>query len=157
MVTDKGIVPVKGGQYKLLSDDQARDLDQATVELLNDIGVKVMHTEALELMEARGCVVEFEKQVVKIPEEVFRKYLAIAPGNVPLYGRDPKYDVPLDDSDNVFTLGGAGALNYLDLDGVRKPSTMKALEDFTRLEDTLANYDIAHFLLTPQDIPHQRH
>ncbi len=157
MVTDKGIIPVKGGQYKLLSDDQIRDLDQATVELLNDVGVKVMHPEALELIEANGCSVDFENQVVKIPEEVFRKYLAMAPSKVPLYGRDPKYDIPLDDSDNVFTLGGAGALNYLDLDGVRKPSTMKALEDFTRLEDTLANYDIAHFLLTPQDIPQQGH
>ena len=32
-----------------------------------------------------------------------------------------------------------------------------ALEDFTRLEDTLENMDIAHFLLTPQDIEQQGH
>ena len=157
MITENGIVPVKGGQYKLLSEDQLHDLHIATGEVLNDVGIKVMHHDALDLMKGNGCVVDFDTRVVKIPEDVLMKYIGMAPGEITLYGRDPKYDLVLNASDDVYVMGGAGALNYLDLEGSRRPSTMKALEDFTRLEDTLKNMDIAHFLLTPQDIEQKGH
>jgi trimethylamine--corrinoid protein Co-methyltransferase len=157
MITDKGITPAKGGQYKLLSGEQVEDLHNATMEVLNDVGVKIMHTEALELMQSKGCKVNFDNQIVKIPEDVLMKYLKMAPDAFCLYGRDSKYDIHLNASDDVYSLGGAGALNYIDLDGVRKPSTIKALENFTRLENTLENLDIAHFLLTPQDIEQEGH
>ena len=157
MVTENGIVPVKGGQYKLLSNGQIRDLHNATMEVLSEVGIKIMHHDALELMKGNGCSVDFAARVVKISEDVLMKYLKMAPSEIRLYGRDPKYDVALSDSDDVYVMGGAGALHYIDLDGRRRPSTMKSLEDFTRLEDTCENMDIAHFLLTPQDIEQKGH
>ncbi len=157
MITENGIVPIKGGQYKLLNEDQVKVLDNASMDVLDVVGVKVMHEEALELMKANGCKVDFDEQVAKIPEEVLMKYVAMAPTEVTLYGRNSMYDLTLDDSDDVYVMGGAGALHYIDLDGVRKDSTIKALEDFTRLEDTLEYMDIAHFLLTPQDIEQKGH
>ncbi len=57
----------------------------------------------------------------------------------------------LDDSDNVFVMGGAGAVNTLGLDGILRPSTIRDMGDLTRLEDTLENMDIAHFLVIPSD------
>ncbi|MCX5636933.1 MAG: trimethylamine methyltransferase family protein [Planctomycetota bacterium] len=157
MITENGIVPIKGGQYKLLDDSQIKDLHNATMDVLGQVGIKLMHNEALDLMKGVGCKVDYDKQIVKISENVLMKYVKMAPSEICLYGRDPKYDVHIDNSDNVYSLGGAGALNYIDLDGQRKLSTMKALEDFTRLEDTLENLDIVHFLLTPQDIEQRRH
>ena len=157
MITKDGIVPAKGGQYKLLSEDQLQDLHNATMEVLNEVGIKLMHPDALELMKANGCIVDFDAQLVKIPENVLMKYLGMAPDEITLYGRDPKYDVALNATNDVYVMGGAGALNYLDLEGERKPSTMQALENFTRLEDSLENMDIAHFLLTPQDIEQKGH
>ena len=64
-----------------------------------------------------------------------------------------KYDIRLDASSDVYVMGGAGALHVIDLDGTRRLSTLQDLRDLTRLEDTLENMDIAHFLVTPQDIP----
>ena len=157
MVTKDGIVPVKGGQYRLLSDDQIQDLHHATIEVLHDVGMKVMHNDALDLMKGNGCIVDYDTQVVKIPEEVLMKYVNMAPSEITLYGRDPKYDLFLNASNDVYSMGGAGALNYIDLDGRHTPSTMKALEDFTCLQDTLKNLDIAHFILTPQDIDQRGH
>ena len=153
MVTKEGVVPVKGGQYKVLSEDQIGDLHNTTVEILNEIGIKMLHRKGLEIMESNGCRIDHRTQVVKIPEDVLMKFLRKAPNRITLCGRDPQYDVPLDDSDNVYVMGGAGALNVLDMEGNHRPSTMKDLEDLTRLEDTLENMDIAHFLVTPQDIP----
>ena len=142
MITEKGIVPVKGGQYKVLSEKQIEDLHRATVQVLEDVGVKILHQEALELMRTNGCRVDFDQQVAKIPEDVMMKHLELAPTQVTLYGRDPKYDLTVDDSDNCHVMGGAGALHYIDLDGNRRESTLAALEDFTRLEDTCQNMDI---------------
>lgn len=123
MVTEKGIVPVKGGQYKLLSEDQLKELHKATVELLNEVGIKLLHREAREIMDANGCKVNHDEEVVKMPEDVLMKFLKKAPSKIKLCGRDPKYDILLDDSDDCYVMGGAGALNVLGLDGNRRPAT----------------------------------
>ncbi|KKM00515.1 hypothetical protein LCGC14_1803660 [marine sediment metagenome] len=153
MITSSGVVPVKGGQTKVLSGDQIIDLHAATVEILEEIGIKVLHNDALEIMEGNGCIVDHDKKIVKVPEDVLMKFVEKAPSEIMLCGRDPKYDVRLDASDNVYVMGGAGALHVIDLEGNYRPSTLQDLRDLTRLEDTLENMDIAHFLVTPQDIP----
>ena len=52
MITGNGVVPVKGGQTRVLSDEQIIDLHAATVEILEEIGIKVLHNDALEIMAA---------------------------------------------------------------------------------------------------------
>ncbi len=151
MITEKGVVPVKGGQFKVLSGEQVKDLHRATVEVLENIGIKNLHDDAREIMQGNGCLVDHDSRIVKIPESVLMNNLAKAPSTIMLYGRDPKYNVELDDSDNVYVMGGAGAVQTLGLDGVLRPSTTKDMEDLTRLEDTLGNMDIAHFLVIPSD------
>ncbi len=153
MVTSEGILPVKGGLLKVLNEEQIETLHEATVELLHDVGIKMLHTQALDIMRGCGCKTDSDEKIVKIPEEVLEKYLAKAPSEIALFGRDSKYDITLTPSNDVFVMGGAGALNVLDLDGRHRPSTLQDLRDLTRLEDTLEHMDIAHFLVTPQDIP----
>lgn len=75
MITEKGIVPAKGGQYKLLSNNQLKALHNATMEVLSEVGIKIMHNDALEMMKGNGCDVDYDKQVVKIPEDVLTKYV----------------------------------------------------------------------------------
>ena len=149
MITDKGVVPIKGGQFKVLSDEQIEKLHVATMEVLENVGIKNLHDEAREIMQEKGCEVDHDKKIVRIPRSVLMEYIKKAPTKITLYGRDPKYDVHLDDSDNVYVMGGAGAVHTLGLDGVLRSSTMKDMEDFTRLEDSLENMDIAHFLVIP--------
>jgi trimethylamine--corrinoid protein Co-methyltransferase len=151
MITEKGVIPVKGGQFKILSGDQVEELHKATLEVLENVGIKNLHGQAREIMKEKGCEVDHDKEIVKIPRSVLMENLKKAPTNITLFGRDPKYDVHLDDSDDVYVMGGAGAVTTLGLDGKLRPSTMKDMEDFTRLEDTLENMDIAHFLVIPTD------
>ena len=153
MITEQGIVPIKGGQVKILNDVQIQSLHNATLQLLEEVGIRLLHSGALEIMDANRCKVDFEKKIVKIPADVLMKFLKKAPSEIHLYGRDPKYDVNLNPTDDVYVMGGAGALHVVDLDGNYRPSTLEDLRDMTRLEDTLENMDIAHFLVTPQNIP----
>jgi len=151
MITEKGVIPIKGGQNKILTKEQIFDLHKATIEVLENIGIKNLHNNAREIMKEKGCEVNHKEKIVKIPESVLMEHLKKAPSEIMLYGRDPKYDVALDNSDNVYVMGGAGAINTLDLEGNLRPSTMQDLKNFTRLEDTLKYMDIAHFLVIPTD------
>ena len=146
---------LKGGQLKVLTEEQIHEVHLATLEVLNEVGIKVAHRKALEIMADFGCKVDFDKEIVKIPEHVLGKALQSAPSQITLYGKSPEFDVVLNDTNTVYTMGGAGALWVLDLDGNRRPSTLKDLEDLTRLQDVLENMHIAHFLVTPQDIPQE--
>jgi len=102
-------------------------------------------------MESCGCIVDNDTQIVKIPEDVLMKYIKMAPAKIGLYGIDKRYDIMLDDSDDVYVMSGAGSINVLDMDGCMRPSTMKDLEDLTRLKLNLENMDIEHFLVIPLD------
>jgi len=59
MVTENGIVPVRGGQTCVLDEGQIEQLHSATIEVLNEVGIRMLHDEALEIMGAHGCVVDF--------------------------------------------------------------------------------------------------
>ncbi|MQY59260.1 MAG: hypothetical protein GH144_06605 [Clostridia bacterium] len=143
---------LKGGQYKVLTDDQIKHIHEATLEVLGDIGVRVEYRPALELMADCGCNVDFDKRIVTIPEYVLRKALQSAPSRFTLYGRKPEFNIQVN-TQNVYTIGGSSALFVLDLDGKRRPATLQDLVDLTRLQDALENLHIMHGIVNPQDIP----
>lgn len=146
---------LKGGQLKVLSEEDIYQIHIATLEVLEEVGVKIEHRPALELMADNGCKVDFDKQIVKVPEYVLKKALESAPSRITLYGKKRDFDVVLDDANTVYTMGGAGAIRVLDLDGKRRSATLRDLVDLTRLQDVLENMHIAHFLVLPQDIPQE--
>lgn len=139
------------GQYKVLSDSDLHDIHVATLEVLEEVGVRVEYRPALELMADCGCRVDFESRIVQIPEHVLMKALATAPSSFTLCGRTPEFDVKVD-TEGIYTIGGSSALSVLDLDGQYRPATRQDLADLTRLQDALGNLHIMHAIVNPQDI-----
>lgn len=146
------IQELKGGQYKVLTDDQIKDIHEASLEVFAEVGVRVEYRPALELMASCGCNVDFDEKIVKIPEYVLRKALQSVPSRFTLYGRKPEFDVQVN-TQNIYTIGGSSALFVLDLDGKRRPATLQDLVDLTRLQDAMENLHIMHGIVNPQDIP----
>jgi trimethylamine:corrinoid methyltransferase-like protein len=50
---------LKGGQYKVLDDSELYDIHLATLEVLEEVGVRVEYKPALKLMADCGCRVDF--------------------------------------------------------------------------------------------------
>ena len=46
MIAGNCIVPVKGGQHKVLSKDKIELIDKSTIDILKNIGIKNMHSGA---------------------------------------------------------------------------------------------------------------
>lgn len=145
---------LRGGQYKVLTDEQIAAVHLATLEVLEEVGVRVEHRPALEIFRDCGCEVDFQERVVKIPEHVLKGALSTCPSRFTLYGRTPEFDVKVD-TQSVYTIGGSSALFVLGLDGQRRPAALKDLEDLTRLQDALENLHIMHGIVNPQDIPQE--
>jgi trimethylamine---corrinoid protein Co-methyltransferase len=145
---------LRGGQLSFLSPDGVADIHAAVTEVLEEVGVRIPHRPALEVMEAHGCRVDFERSVVRTPESVLRRCLAGAPSSFTLYARDPGWDVRVDRR-SVHTIGGSSALFVVGLDGRRRPATLRDLADLTRLQDSLENLDVMHGIVNPQDIPQE--
>ena len=148
------ICGLKGGQYKVLTDDQLHDIHIATLEVLQEAGVRVEHKPALEIFRDNGCRVDFKERIVKIPEHILNKAISTCPSHFTLYGKTPEFDVKVN-TQNVYTIGGSSALYVLDLDGKHRPATLKDLENLTRLQDALENLHIMHGIVNPQDIPQE--
>jgi len=142
---------LKGGQYKVLSDSELYDIHLATLEVLEEVGVRVEYKPALELMADNGCRVDFSSRIVQVPEHVLKKALSTAPCRFTLYGKTKEFDVKVD-TQGVYTIGGSSALFVLDLDGNHRPAALKDLADLTRLQDALENLHIMHAIVVPQDI-----
>ena len=142
---------LRSGQYKVLSDSDLHDIHLATLEVLEETGVRVEYRPALELMADHGCRVDFDSRIVQIPEHVLKKALSTAPSFFTLYGKTPEFDVKVD-TQGIYTIGGSSALFVLDLDGQRHTATRKDLEELTRLQDALENLHIMHAIVIPQDI-----
>jgi trimethylamine--corrinoid protein Co-methyltransferase len=145
---------LRGGQLAFLNPDGIDSIKSAVLEVLDEVGVRMDHRPALEMLEAAGCRVDFTKNTVRIPEHVLRRCLASAPSRFTLFARDPAWDVRVDRR-NVYTIGGSSALNVVDLDGVRRPATLKDLAELTRLQDALENLHVMHGIVNPQDIPQE--
>jgi len=139
------------GQYKVLSDSDLHDIHIATLEILEEVGVRVEYRPALELMADSGCKVDFDSRIVQIPEHILRRALSTAPSFFTLCGKKPEFDVKVD-TQRIYTIGGSSALFVLDLDGNRHPATRKDLVELTRLQDALENLHIMHAIVVPQDI-----
>lgn len=144
---------LKGGQFKVLSDDDMDRIHLAVLEVMQDVGIKVEHEEALKIYADNGCDVDFKNKVVKMPEHVLMGALSTCPTRFTLHGKTSEYDVRVT-TDDVYTIGGSSALDVLDLeDGHRRPATLQDLNDFTRLLDAMENLHIMHAIVVPQDIP----
>lgn len=60
---------------RFLNREEMGKIHLTALEILATVGMKVDHIEALEYLENVGCKVNWEKRVVKIPEDITQKYV----------------------------------------------------------------------------------
>ena len=137
---------------QFLTQTQVENLHQAILRVLWETGVRVEWRPALEIYAGAGCKVDFEHQIVQIPERVLEQALKTAPARFSLHGTSPADEIHVTLND-IYTIAGSSALNVLDLEGWHRPATLQDLADFTRLIDALENANIMHAMVIPQDVP----
>jgi trimethylamine--corrinoid protein Co-methyltransferase len=116
---------------KYLSDDHIEAIHQASLKLLEDVGMEViLNTEALEIFARAGARVEGER--VRIGREVVEEALRRAPPEFVLNARNPAHSVRFGGNWIVFGPVG-GPPNCSDMDRGRRPGTFEDSCNFIRL------------------------
>jgi len=139
---------VKGGQVKVLRNDQIADIHDASVSVLERTGVVVKEEEALKILDEAGAFVDFKKQHVRIPRYLVKEAINKCPSGFTLYGRNPKHLVRLEDNKVHFGMAGVPP-NVIDLDGKRRGATWEDVKNFFILSEGLENIHVADFAVWP--------
>ena len=75
-------------KLKMLSDDHIRTIHSGTIDILENTGIKVESERALKIFEEHGCNVDFEKEIVKIPDKVIEESINSCPDQFLIRSRD---------------------------------------------------------------------
>lgn len=127
-----------GGQYRPLSEADLKDIYQTALRLLSDLGMGEVPDRLRDDLVAAGAIAT-DNGRVSFPNALVEDAIAMSAKTFVLHGRDPDRSIEVGGDKVYFGTGGA-AVNTLDMEtGLYRPSTLKDLHDFTRLQDTLDN------------------
>jgi len=147
---------LKGGQLRFLTRGQVEKIHAATLEVLEDVGLRTASKQILEVFSKAGAEVDQKDRRVRIPQHLVDESLRKAPKQIVLCGRNPDYDILLEDSRVYFGLGGTPTPFIRDLEtGENRRPTKKDFADATRLGDALPNMSFLMTIAGAFDVPYE--
>ena len=142
--------------YELVSPEGIERLHDASMTILEEVGVEVRDAEAVALWRAAGARIEGMR--VRIPRELAMETLAKAPAQFTQHARNPKRSVTIGGNHTVFapTYGSPFVRGF---DNERRYGTLDDLETFVKLAYMAPMLDHSGGVICePVDVPvPQRH
>jgi len=140
-------------KLELLSPEDVRQIHEATLDVIESVGVKFHSQNALDVLEANGASVDRETTVAKIPGAVVEKALSTAPHEFTLAARNPEYDLPLDGEHVYISSDGCGVFARDAATGAVRASRKQDLVDCARVVQALDNVSATSAVVSAQDCP----
>ena len=144
---------MKPACFEVLSGSEIDRIDAATMDILENVGLRVDLARARDAFRDEGARVDESDASVRIPEKLVRSALERAPQRFTLYGADPTRQLEIGgDRVNFAALGTP--TNIVDTaTGQLRPTTLEDLRDHLRLIDALDHIDNSQMDVWPNDIP----
>jgi trimethylamine--corrinoid protein Co-methyltransferase len=141
---------------EVMDEEQVRKLDDASMSILEEVGVVFRDDIALEDWRKAGAKVVGE--TVYLDREMVRELIATIPSDFTYHARNPANNIPLGGKRSMF-VPMTGAPFLRDLDDVRRNPTLDDLAMFHKLAHmSPALHSSAHHIVEPYDHPiSQRH
>jgi trimethylamine--corrinoid protein Co-methyltransferase len=138
---------------KLLTQDQVRRIHEASIEILESVGLLVRNARAREVFSAHGCQVDAGSNVVKLPRTVVEEFRVMIPPRFTFGGRDPAFDRTLPD-DGPVIVTGSSAPNIIDpTTGQERRATSDDIARIAHLVNELPGYDVFSISTLADDAP----
>lgn len=139
---------------EVLSQGDLGELREATLAILEDVGVRFPSRQALEVFAAHGAFVEADRQVVRLPADIVESAMAKAPRTFSLGGRALGAELHLDGSMSYFSTDGSG-VHTVDLaSGERRPSRKSDVAMMARVADYLSSIAFYWPMVSAQEFGH---
>ncbi len=125
--------------FRYHSVEQLDRLKQATLDILEKVGVRFQSAKALDILAEAGATVDRGTEVAKLPPELVLEAMTKAPRRFGLGARDASCDIAVGDGKTYCTTDGS-AVEIIDFETrERRQSTKADLADVTRLQDALSS------------------
>ena len=135
----------------LLSEDEVERIHNASMEILEEVGIEFRDAIALKDWKTAGADVDGSR--VRIDRHLLMELLERAPSAFQMGGRDPARDFTMG-GDTVVFCPMKGAPYTRDITGVRRSTGEQDLINFARLTQALPSFHIGGgFVCEPMDIP----
>jgi trimethylamine--corrinoid protein Co-methyltransferase len=126
-------------RIQILSRAQIEQIHEATLHVLERVGVKVYEQEALELLRSAGCRID-DKKTVKIPGHLVHEAIESAPKTISIADRNGQKCIQLGGDNVYFGPAGVSAPYIRDSwTGERRPLVKADIENAAKIVDALPN------------------
>jgi trimethylamine--corrinoid protein Co-methyltransferase len=140
-------------KLQILSDEDIRSIHEATLRIIEQVGVKFPSPRALQVWADAGAEVDFERMVVKARGELIESALKRCPPAYSLAARDPQQDLPLDGNHVYLGTDGCG-VEVIDIaSGQRRTSRLQDVRDIARVGDAMEQIAFHWVPVSAQDAP----
>jgi trimethylamine--corrinoid protein Co-methyltransferase len=137
--------------FRVLSDDQLREIHHASLEVLERTGVEVLHEQAREMLKGAGCRVDGQR--VRYPSALVEQCIAAAPSRVVIHNREGKRVMFLEGRRSYFGMGSDTLYAYDPVSGELELAGGEAVARAARVADSLEQIDYVMSLGIARDVP----
>lgn len=138
-------------KMRFLSQTQLDDLQEATLEVLENVGVQFPTRTALAIFAEHGADVNHETQIVKIPRDLVHRAMSTVPRYPILGARDSDFDLQTSEGVTFFTNDGCGHQTVDFWTGEHRASTKADVAMMARIEDYLSSISFFWTIVSAQD------
>lgn len=143
--------PVLNSRLTLLSAEKCQAIYDGALTIIAEIGMKVPHEVARDLLAGAGASVEGD-DLVRIPRELVAKARATVPRMIDVYGRNGELAMQLGGFNSYFGTG-SDLMSIYDFEtGERRLSVIADVGRMAHLCDGLPNIDFIMSMAHPHDV-----
>ncbi len=137
----------------ILTPEEVQRIHTATLDVIENVGVRFPSQKALDIWEAHGAKVDRQTSVVKAPGALIEKALKSAPPAYALAARDPAQDLMMDGNHVFLGTDGCG-VEVIDIhSGERRRTRLQDVGEIARVADYLEEVAFHWVAVSAQDRP----
>jgi trimethylamine--corrinoid protein Co-methyltransferase len=138
---------------RVLRDEQLKQFQSATLEILEEVGIHCPSERALGIYAEHGAQVDFENQIVKLPPDVVLEAMSHAPRFYTMGARSADHDLKLDGTAMYCATDGCGTETIDFVTRRRRASAKEDVAKMARVADYLPSMGFYWPIVSAQDHP----
>ena len=139
--------------FSYIDDEQVRTVHQASLEILEEVGLIVRNEKARRRFAEHGALVDHQTELVKLPAAVVERYRALIPPTITLRGREPRYDVTFPRGLPVVATASSAPDIVDPVSGVTRRATSHDIANIGHLINELDGFDVFSISTLADDAP----
>ena len=142
---------------KVFTDDAIANMHETALQVLQELGIKVLLPEARQILQQAGARIDEKEQIVFIGHDMVEAALQSAPRSFRLRSVNPARELVYEPGSLILS-GSGGCPNAYDRIRGRRPGSLADFVDAVKLQQSFDVLHIANLSVEPQDIaPPFRH